>query len=150
MSNSAEPKKGANGQTYWTVVFSIEIHFGLTEFKARMKWNEDVSISNAFNIASQLSDLNSRRERRSTDPQRLYSMRKVFVAMRTTTRTLLLELTTLWECRLVVLTAHCSIICLASLQRLLVARVTGNETETEACTGNTLTTRQHHHSQVLV
>ncbi|EJD06533.1 uncharacterized protein FOMMEDRAFT_76543 [Fomitiporia mediterranea MF3/22] len=43
LSNSAEPKKGANGQTYWTVVFSIEIHFGLTEFKARMKWNEDVS-----------------------------------------------------------------------------------------------------------
>ncbi|KAL5504173.1 hypothetical protein ACEPAH_8246 [Sanghuangporus vaninii] len=41
LSNSAEPKKGANGQTYWTVVFSIEIHFGLTEFKARMKWNED-------------------------------------------------------------------------------------------------------------
>ena len=42
LSNSAEPKRGANGQTYWTVVFSIEIHFGLTEFKARMKWNEDV------------------------------------------------------------------------------------------------------------
>lgn len=42
LSNSAEPKTGANGQTYWTVVFSIEIHFGLTEFKARMKWNEDV------------------------------------------------------------------------------------------------------------
>ncbi|KAL5486031.1 hypothetical protein ACEPAI_7075 [Sanghuangporus weigelae] len=41
LSNSAEPKKGANAQTYWTVVFSIEIHFGLTEFKARMKWNED-------------------------------------------------------------------------------------------------------------
>ena len=43
LTNSAEPKIGPNGQTYWTVVFNIEIHFGLTEFKARIKWVEDVS-----------------------------------------------------------------------------------------------------------
>ena len=42
LSNSAEAKTGPNGQVYWTVVFSIEIHFGLTEFKARIKWTEDV------------------------------------------------------------------------------------------------------------
>ena len=52
LSNSAQPKTGPNGQTYWTVVFSIEIHFGLTEFKARMKWNEDVSIRNGLPDAS--------------------------------------------------------------------------------------------------
>lgn len=33
---------GQGGKTYWTIVFSIEIHFGLTEFKARIKWNDDV------------------------------------------------------------------------------------------------------------
>ncbi|KAH8118006.1 hypothetical protein DFH11DRAFT_871160 [Phellopilus nigrolimitatus] len=50
LSNSAEPKRGASAQTYWTVVFSIEIHFGLTEFKARMKWNEDVRVSLLFSV----------------------------------------------------------------------------------------------------
>lgn len=44
ISSSAEPLKGPDGQTYWTVVFSIEIHFGLTEFKARMKYVEDVRL----------------------------------------------------------------------------------------------------------
>ena len=33
---------GEGGKKYWTIVFSIEIHFGLTEFKARIKWNDDV------------------------------------------------------------------------------------------------------------
>lgn len=28
---------------YWTIVFSIEIHFGLTEFRARIKWTDNVS-----------------------------------------------------------------------------------------------------------
>lgn len=43
LSGSAEPKQGKNGKTYWTIVFSVEIHFGLTEFKARIKWNDNVS-----------------------------------------------------------------------------------------------------------
>ncbi|KAH7928097.1 hypothetical protein BV22DRAFT_1005636 [Leucogyrophana mollusca] len=42
LSGSAEPKQGKNGKTYWTIVFSVEIHFGLTEFKARIKWNDNV------------------------------------------------------------------------------------------------------------
>lgn len=42
LSSSAEPKPGKNGKTYWTIVFSVEIHFGLTEFKARIKWVDDV------------------------------------------------------------------------------------------------------------
>ncbi|KAG1739210.1 uncharacterized protein EDB91DRAFT_1053992 [Suillus paluster] len=42
LSGSAEPKHGKNGKTYWTIVFSVEIHFGLTEFKARIKWNDNV------------------------------------------------------------------------------------------------------------
>ncbi|KAG6919191.1 hypothetical protein DXG01_008489 [Tephrocybe rancida] len=41
LSGSAEPKAGKNGKTYWTIVFSVEIHFGLTEFKARIKWVDD-------------------------------------------------------------------------------------------------------------
>ncbi|KAF9496734.1 hypothetical protein BDN71DRAFT_1482148 [Pleurotus eryngii] len=40
LASSAEPKTGRNGKTYWTIVFSVEIHFGLTEFKARIKWND--------------------------------------------------------------------------------------------------------------
>ena len=42
LSGSAAPKQGKNGKTYWTIVFSVEIHFGLTEFKARMKWKDKV------------------------------------------------------------------------------------------------------------
>ncbi|TEB34592.1 hypothetical protein FA13DRAFT_1753603 [Coprinellus micaceus] len=41
LSDSAEPKQGKNGKTYWTIVFSVEIHFGLTEFEARIKWVQD-------------------------------------------------------------------------------------------------------------
>lgn len=44
LSGSAEPKQGKNGKTYWTIVFSVEIHFGLTEFKARIKWNDNGTI----------------------------------------------------------------------------------------------------------
>ncbi|KAJ8694173.1 hypothetical protein PTI98_009102 [Pleurotus ostreatus] len=40
LASSAEPKTGRNGKTYWMIVFSVEIHFGLTEFKARIKWND--------------------------------------------------------------------------------------------------------------
>ncbi|KAI0078813.1 hypothetical protein K474DRAFT_1593468 [Panus rudis PR-1116 ss-1] len=43
LAGSAQPKQGKNGKTYWTIVFSIEIHFGLTEFKARIKWTDNVS-----------------------------------------------------------------------------------------------------------
>lgn len=42
LSGSAEAKQGKNGKTYWTIIFSVEIHFGLTEFKARMKWKDKV------------------------------------------------------------------------------------------------------------
>ncbi|KAG2130299.1 uncharacterized protein EDB93DRAFT_1255970 [Suillus bovinus] len=44
LSRSAEPKRSKNGRTYWTIVFSVEIHFGLTEFKARIKWNDNGTI----------------------------------------------------------------------------------------------------------
>jgi hypothetical protein len=42
LSDSAEPKQGKNGKKYWTIVFSVEIHFGLTEFKARTEWKDKV------------------------------------------------------------------------------------------------------------
>lgn len=45
LSGSAEPKQGKNGKKYWTIVFSVEIHFGLTEFKARMKWKDKVCVT---------------------------------------------------------------------------------------------------------
>ncbi|KAI0749353.1 hypothetical protein C8Q80DRAFT_1100423 [Daedaleopsis nitida] len=43
LAGSALAKEGRNGKTYWTIIFSIEIHFGLTEFKARIKWVDNVS-----------------------------------------------------------------------------------------------------------
>ena len=48
LSGSAEPKQGKNGKKYWTIVFSVEIHFGLTEFKARMKWKDKVCYISSF------------------------------------------------------------------------------------------------------
>ncbi len=44
LEGSAQPKPGRSGKTYWTIVFSVEIHFGLTEFKARIKWVDSVSL----------------------------------------------------------------------------------------------------------
>ncbi|PCH42423.1 hypothetical protein WOLCODRAFT_89826 [Wolfiporia cocos MD-104 SS10] len=41
LAGSAQAKPGKNGKTYWTIVFSIEIQFGLTEFKARIKWTDE-------------------------------------------------------------------------------------------------------------
>lgn len=41
LATSAEPKAGKGGK-YWTIVFSVEIQFGLTEFKARIKWVDNV------------------------------------------------------------------------------------------------------------
>jgi hypothetical protein len=43
LAGSAQPKPGRSGKTYWTIVFSVEIHFGLTEFKSRIKWVDSVS-----------------------------------------------------------------------------------------------------------
>ena len=81
LSNSAETKKGANGQTYWTVVFSIEIHFGLTEFKARMKWNEDVSLLiNFYDICVLI--LLYKRGKYVMDLLQLSLMRKVYGVMK--------------------------------------------------------------------
>ena len=42
LTASARAATGDGGKKYWTIVFSIEIHFGLTEFKARIKWQDDV------------------------------------------------------------------------------------------------------------
>jgi len=42
LTASARAMTGEGGKKYWTIVFSIEIHFGLTEFKARLKWHDDV------------------------------------------------------------------------------------------------------------
>ena len=42
LESSAQPRSGRGNKTYWTIVFSIEIHFGLTEFKARIKWVDNV------------------------------------------------------------------------------------------------------------
>lgn len=44
LTASAKVMTGPGGKKYWTIVFSIEIHFGLTEFKARIKWSHDVCI----------------------------------------------------------------------------------------------------------
>ena len=42
LTASAQVMTGPGGKEYWTIVFSVEIHFGLTEFKARIRWNHDV------------------------------------------------------------------------------------------------------------
>ena len=59
LNDSAEPKTGKNGKKYWTIVFSVEIHFGLTEFKARIKWMDKVSTIHHINYTSKHTDLNS-------------------------------------------------------------------------------------------
>ncbi|KAJ7158680.1 hypothetical protein C8R46DRAFT_1165038 [Mycena filopes] len=38
LKGSASPQTGKNGNTFWKIIFSVEIHFGLTEFRARIKW----------------------------------------------------------------------------------------------------------------
>lgn len=52
LAGSAQAKQGRNQKMYWTIVFSIEIHFGLTEFKARIKWVDNVGglVSNLMPI----------------------------------------------------------------------------------------------------
>lgn len=44
LSSSAEAKSGKHGKVYWNIIFSVEIHFGLTEFKARIKWVDNVGV----------------------------------------------------------------------------------------------------------
>ena len=39
-------EKGVNGQDFWTVAFKVNVLFGGTALKARLTWNEGVSISN--------------------------------------------------------------------------------------------------------
>lgn len=48
LAGSAQSKPGRSGKTYWTIVFSVEIHFGLTEFKARIKWVDSVSFHSNY------------------------------------------------------------------------------------------------------
>ena len=55
LAGSAQAKQGRNGKTYWTIVFSIEIHFGLTEFKARIKWVDNVRIFAPFKLSGLLT-----------------------------------------------------------------------------------------------
>ncbi|KAJ7030408.1 hypothetical protein C8F04DRAFT_961737 [Mycena alexandri] len=42
LKGSASPQTGKNGNTFWKIIFSVEIHFGLTEFRARIKWLDNV------------------------------------------------------------------------------------------------------------
>lgn len=44
LSGIVQSKMSKDGKEYWTIVFSIEIHFGLTEFKARIKWVDNGTI----------------------------------------------------------------------------------------------------------
>ncbi|KZT00777.1 uncharacterized protein LAESUDRAFT_665281 [Laetiporus sulphureus 93-53] len=48
LASSAHGEQGKNGKMYWTIVFYIEIHFGLTEFRARIKWTDNVSHNLTF------------------------------------------------------------------------------------------------------
>ena len=38
-------QKGSQGQDFWTVSYSVDVRFGGTAIKAKMTWNEGVSIS---------------------------------------------------------------------------------------------------------
>ncbi|KAJ7274319.1 hypothetical protein B0H12DRAFT_1199638 [Mycena haematopus] len=42
LKGTAQPQTGKNGNTFWKIIFSVEIHFGLTEFRARIKWVDNV------------------------------------------------------------------------------------------------------------
>ncbi|KAJ7170801.1 hypothetical protein C8R43DRAFT_875680 [Mycena crocata] len=43
LKSSASPQTH-NDKTFWKIIFSIEIHFGLTEFRARIKWIDNVRL----------------------------------------------------------------------------------------------------------
>lgn len=44
LKGSALPQTSASGKTFWKIIFSVEIHFGLTEFRARIKWVDNGEI----------------------------------------------------------------------------------------------------------
>ncbi|KAI0044928.1 hypothetical protein FA95DRAFT_1583585 [Auriscalpium vulgare] len=54
LAGAAQSKPGKAGRSYWTIVFSVEIHFGLTEFKARIKW-VDNSTTKAVNAPRKMT-----------------------------------------------------------------------------------------------
>jgi len=60
-------------KTYWTIVFSVEIHFGLTEFRARIKWTDNVRRLWEFDTARVANTfiISSRRARRNSKPYSL-------------------------------------------------------------------------------
>jgi len=60
LAGSAQSKPGKSGKTYWTIVFSVEIHFGLTEFKARIKWVDSVSPSSGCSVQRLMYAFNHR------------------------------------------------------------------------------------------
>ena len=70
LAGSAQSKPGRAGKTYWTIVFSVEIHFGLTEFKARIKWVDSVS-SLVQSIKPLLIDASIFREELASEYSRL-------------------------------------------------------------------------------
>ncbi|KAF9031423.1 hypothetical protein BDZ89DRAFT_1131921 [Hymenopellis radicata] len=47
LSGIVETKVGKDGRSYWTIVLSIEIHFGPTEFKSRIKWLDNPAFETA-------------------------------------------------------------------------------------------------------
>lgn len=50
LKGSASPQTGKNGKTFWKIIFSVEIHFGLTEFRARIKWIDNVRLPLPFTL----------------------------------------------------------------------------------------------------
>ncbi|KAK7033188.1 heat shock protein 12A [Favolaschia claudopus] len=44
LKGTAQAQTGKNGSTFWKIIFSVEIHFGLTEFRARIKWVDNGEI----------------------------------------------------------------------------------------------------------
>ena len=66
LAGSAQAKSGRGGKTYWTIVFSIEIHFGLTEFKARIKWVDNVRNASLYMLCKVIDFLTCCRARRDS------------------------------------------------------------------------------------
>jgi hypothetical protein len=60
LRGSAEAKQSASGTTFWRIIFSIEIHFGLTEFRARVKWVDGVSPHTRLSISRLSHGISSR------------------------------------------------------------------------------------------
>ncbi|KAJ7126910.1 hypothetical protein C8R44DRAFT_912183 [Mycena epipterygia] len=60
LKGSASPQTGKNGKTFWKIIFSVEIHFGLTEFRARIKWIDNVRLSLSFTLVLYLMRIGCR------------------------------------------------------------------------------------------